>query len=60
MNCEDLKARLNSQKAALLRIQAREIANTGANGGYLYAQYLEAKARYERAVRAYASLVRGS
>lgn len=60
MNCDELTARLTSQKAALLKIQAREIANTASNGGYLYAEYLQAKADYERAVRSYAALVKGS
>lgn len=59
MNCEELKARLNSQKAALLKIQAREIANSAANGSYFYAEYLDAKADYERAARTYAALSRG-
>lgn len=59
MNCEELKAKLNSQKAALLRIQAEEIANSAGNGSYLYAEYLDAKADYERASRNYAALSKG-
>ncbi len=59
MNCEELVARLKSQKAALLKIQNREIINTARNGSNLYSEYLEAKADYERAARLYSSLSRG-
>ena len=52
MTCEELKARLNSQKGALLRIQAQEIAAAAGNSERnLYAEYLEAKSAYENALR---------
>ena len=59
MNCDELKAKLDSQKAALLRIEAQEIADTASNGSYLYAEYLAAKSEYESAARQLAALTRG-
>jgi hypothetical protein len=59
VNCTELTARLDSQKIALLKIEANEIAKSASNGSFLYAEYLEAKANYERAARLYSSLSRG-
>ncbi|WP_055074404.1 hypothetical protein [Pseudanabaena sp. 'Roaring Creek'] len=73
MTCEELEAKLNSQKAALLRLQAEEIAyyaslrggtnpdqfaNQTSNYG-AYADYLSAKSAYETAARRYSDTARG-
>jgi len=73
VNCEELIAKIKSQKAALLRLQAEEMAyyarlrggtdpdqfanQTSASGAF--SDYLDAKAAYERAARAYAAAVGG-
>jgi hypothetical protein len=73
MTCEELNAKLNSQKAALLKLQAEEMtyyailrfdrdadsfANQTSNLG-AYSDYLEAKSAYERASRLYSAAARG-
>lgn len=64
MNCDELIAKLKSQKAAILRIQAETIRRSYQGqfdeGDSAYAKYCQAKIRYEKALRTYNSLLKGS
>jgi hypothetical protein len=60
MNCEELKAKLNSQKAALLRIEAESmLMGTRGGGSTVYADYLRAKSDYANALRHLSAMTRG-
>lgn len=54
MTCEELEARLKSQKAALLRLQALEMAYR--SNDVRLGEYYDAKQEYERTVREYMAL----
>lgn len=60
MNCDELIAKLKSQKAAILRIEAETLRRSADNGGSTYFEYCEARNRYEKALRTYNSLLKGA
>jgi hypothetical protein len=60
MTCEELNARLISQKAALMRMQAQERAFYARIGGHGYDDFVAAKAEYDKASSLYRIFVLGN